>query len=716
MSGTFSESWYRVSEVRTALRPTVHIRKQLFRGEWWYVLHDVFNNAFFRLRPESYAFISRLNLSQTVDEVWLECIEADPDNAPGQVVALQLLTKFNNDNLLYFDTPTDSGKLYSRQQSKKKQELRSKLMSFFFLRMSLIDPNQWLDRIKPIYGVLFSWVGMTIWLLVLMVAGNVLVGRIPELAQQSSSVLAPNNLLLLYFGMVLAKFVHEFGHAATCKHYGGEVHNAGVMFVLFTPMPYVDATSSWGFRSRWQRMMVASAGMIFELFVAALAALVWAYSAPGVINGVAYNLMFSASIATVVFNLNPLMKFDGYFIFTDLLDLPNLQTHSRSQLRYLSERYLFGVQELTKITNRIREAAWYVAYGIGSAIYKVFLTSFIVFFVMDEYLVLGLFMGVVMLFQWLVVPPYKFLRYLFGSSKLTLVRGRAIGVSLFLLVTVVSLSSLISIPNFFKAPGITESTEFYQVLNPTPGEIVEIVAKPGSAVKKGDPLIRLNNKMLEWEKRVTQAQYKQVLIQEKISRSRHGIQLESVKKRKLNIKADLARLDIQLKNLTVYARQSGIWMAPEVNGLMGSWLARGTEFGMILDPNHFRFVAVVSQEEAASLFEQQDKSHLEVRLNGRADVTIDVLDYQIIPFQKEHLPSAALGWMGGGEVAVTAGDGKGRQSLEPFFLIRAVLSVPSGFDMLHGHSGKLRVSMEPQPLWEQLERKLRQFLQQRYSA
>ncbi|MBF0454271.1 MAG: hypothetical protein HQL72_05555 [Magnetococcales bacterium] len=714
MAGTFSESWYRVASIRTALRPTVQVRKQRFRGQWWYLLHDVFNNAFFRLSPGAYAFLSRLSLSRTVDEVWQECLDANPDTAPGQVAVLQLLTQFNNDNLLYFDTPTDSAKLLAKQVKSKKRQQRSKLFSFLSLRINLLDPNPWLDRVYPFFRPLFSRGGLLIWLATILVAGALLLPRLEALSYEASSVLAPDNLILLYVGMVLTKWIHEFGHAASCKHFGGEVHTAGVLFILFTPMPFVDATASWSFRSRWQRILVGSAGMMFELFIAALCAFAWVYSAPGILHTIAYNMMFTASVSTLVFNANPLMKFDGYFILSDWLDIPNLQSRAQAQLNYLAERFLFGVQGGRPAGYSRQEGSWLVAYGIGSAIYKVFLTTFIILFVSEHYLFVGGLMALMMLVMWFVVPPFKLLRYLAFSSRLSATRGRAVTVTALLLLLILAGGSLIALPNTFRAPGVTESTAYYQVLTAASGEVVERVAKPGDHVQEGEVLVRLENRELALDILDARAQWEQVLIQEQMANSRGGLQMDSILKRKESIAKLLKQLQQQEAALRVRARQAGLWVAPEMVESLGRWVAKGSQMGMVLDQGHTQFIAVVSQEEAASLFAEQEHARLEVRLNGRAVDTIPVADYQVIPFQREQLPSSALGWLGGGEIAVSGSDKQGRQSLEPFFLVRAHLENRQGLSLLHGHAGKLRVTLPAQPLWRQLEIKLRQFLQQRY--
>ena len=147
--------------------------------------------------------------------------------------------------------------------------------------------------------------------------------------------------------------------------------------------------------------------------------------------------------------------------------------------------------------------------------------------------------------------------------------------------------------------------------------------------------------------------------------------------------------------------------------MIGTWLSRGSEIGVIVNNDAFRFSAVVSQEEASNLFEGSLKK-AEVRLFGQAGVNLDVRDYEIIPFQHEKLPSAALGWRAGGEVPVSMADESGLAAAEPFFQIYANLVPLTEVALFHGRSGKIRLSLHPEPLLKQWVRKLRQLLQKRY--
>ncbi|HEY5553146.1 MAG TPA: site-2 protease family protein, partial [Opitutaceae bacterium] len=289
--GTFSESWFRIANQRISLRPHVEVRRQRFRGERWFVLEDPFNNQFFRVRPVAWAFLARLTPDRTVESVWQECFDERPDEAPGQEEVIRLLAQLYSANLLHSSLAPDTAKLFERYRKRKQRETRAYLKNIMFARIPLLDPDNFLKAINPISKILFSWFGAIIWLAVVIAALKVTVDRFPELKTQGQGILATGNLIWLYVSLVLIKTLHEFGHSMACRRFGGEVHTMGVMFLLFTPIPYMDATSSWAFRSRWKRALVGAAGMIVEMFVAAIATFVWANTGQGVINSIAYNMM-----------------------------------------------------------------------------------------------------------------------------------------------------------------------------------------------------------------------------------------------------------------------------------------------------------------------------------------------------------------------------------------------------------------------------------------
>jgi putative peptide zinc metalloprotease protein len=530
---------------------------------------------------------------------------------------------------------------------------------------------------------------------------------------QAQGILTPDNLFLLYLGLVLVKSLHEFGHAVVCKRYGGEVHTMGVMLLVFTPLPYMDATSSWSFRSRWDRALVAAAGMMAEIFMAALAVFLWAYSGPGVMHNLAYNMMFTASISTVLFNINPLLRFDGYYILSDLLDMPNLHTTASKYLRHLVEHYLFGYKDSYSPAQSFKEAFWLSTFGVLAGIYRVVVFTGIILFVADKFLLAGFIMAAICVVSWGVVPIFRLVKYLTSSPRLARTRARAVIVCVGFFALLISLLAVIPFPNRFRAPGVMESAEYVRVINDAPGYVKAVLVDSGRAVSAQDPLLKLSDRELDLEIEATVAQRDETLAMELRALHMEKADLRPIRKRLQTVEARLKELNLQRDSLVVKARKSGIWVSPQAKEMIGSWLARGSAIGEIVDHGAFRFSAVVSQDEAANLFAGRIKK-AEIRLYGQGGQNIDVIDYKIIPFQHEKLPSAALGWAGGGEVPVAVTDEMGLQAAEPFFQIYASVQSSAKVLLLHGRSGKLRFTLNPKPLLFQWEQKLRQLLQKRY--
>lgn len=710
---TFSESWHRVSGLKVGLRPTVKVRKQLFRGETWYVLHDPFNNQYFRLRPEAYDFVMRLGPDRTVEEVWEACLNRRPDEAPGQEEVIQLLTQLYFANLLRSERPADSGKLFERFRKRRQREIRSKLLSIMFFRMPLLDPENLLKRMTPLIKVLISPLGAAVWLAVVAAAVKMVVDRFDEAMNQAQGILAPENLFLLYVGLVVIKTLHEFGHAVVCRRFGGEVHTMGVMLLVFTPLPYMDATSSWSFRSRWHRALVGGAGMITEIFVAALAAFVWAKTGPGTLHSLAYNMMFIASVSTVIFNGNPLLRFDGYYILSDLLDIPNLYTRAVRHLRHLVEHYVFGYKDSFSPARRLKEAFWLSVFGVLSGMYRVVVFTGIILFVADKFLLLGLLMAAVCVISWGIVPLFKFIVYLSSSPRLARTRVRAVAAGVGFFVLVLSFLALCPFPNRFRAPGVMEAVEYVRVINDAPGYVQALLVPSGREVLAGTPLLELSNQELDLEMEEALAQREETLAMELRALRMEAADLEPIRRRLDSIETKIKDLRAEKEALVVRARQAGTWVAPRVRDMVGTWVHRGSFLGEIVEGGSFRFSAVVSQDEAADLFVGTIRK-AEVRIRGQAGDNLGVEDYRIIPYRQERLPSAALGWMGGGEVPVALRDETGLKAAEPFFQIYADLRSAPGVGFFHGRSGRLRFTLDSRPLLFQWLHKFRQLIQKRY--
>lgn len=712
-TATFSESWYRVASQRISLRPSVRARRQNFRGERWIVLENPFSNQFFRLRPAAYEFVARLRPDRTVEEVWTECLERFPDDAPGQEAVIPLLAQLYYAGLLQYNLAADTTQLFQRYEKTRQRETRARLLNIMFMRLPLLDPDRFLVRTMPLVGRLISPLGGLIWIVMVGLGLKVVIDHFPQLQQQTQGVLSADNLPLLYVGMVLVKALHEFGHAYFCRRFGGEVHVMGVMMLIFTPVPYMDATSSWGFRSRWKRVLVGAAGMIVEVFVAACAALIWANTSPGTLHSLAYNMMFVASVSTIVFNINPLLRYDGYYILSDVLEIPNLHQRGLQQLRHWCERYLFGVKSSRSPTQSRREAVWLAVFGVASGAYRLFVFSAMLFFVADRYLLLGILMAAVCLVSWVLTPIWKLAVYLGSSPVLARNRVRAVAVTLGTVGLIFLLLGVIPVPRHFRAPGLLESRDWTQVLNEAPGQMDDLLAEPGSRVTRGQALVKLSNQEMEFE--LAAARASQVELEARV--------LQAMQNEPANLKPFNSRMEVSRRRLdrlaadqealVIRAQQDGVWVAPQTKNYVGRWLPRGTELGLVLDPAAFVFKATVGQADGDNLFAERI-SHAEARLLGQVGEVLSLGKLQIIPLERRQLPSAALGWAAGGDMAVAANDPEGRRTIEPFFELRAEVTARATAALRHGRSGKIRFDVPSEPLLQTWLRRLRQLVQTRY--
>lgn len=711
---TFSEVWYRVAKQVITLRPRVDVRKQVFRGERWHVLHDPFNNQFFRVRPEAYNFLARLRPDRTVEEVWQETLDHDPDGAPGQEDVIQLLAQLYHANLLLYREATDSEQFFARYKKRVQRERMFTWWNLMFAKIPLFDPDTLLNRLQPFLKVLLRPWAAVVWLVVVGLAIKTIVEHIGELGAAAGNVLAPSNLLLLYAGVAFLKVLHEFGHAAACKHFGGEVHTMGVMLLVFSPLPYVDVTSSWAFRDRWQRIAVAAGGMIAEFFFAALATFVWAAAGPGVVRDLAFNMMLAAGVTTVLFNANPLLRYDGYYILSDFAQLPNLYQRAQKMLHYLAERHLFGVARAESPAESRRERIWFITYGIASFAYRIIVFAGIIWFVSGKFLLLGMLTAVFCAVAWGLVPLAKFGKYLANSPKLERTRPRAIGATLAVVAGLVVVFGLIPAPQRLRAPGVLQATTFADVTTAVEGEFEGLAVPSGTLVNVGDPLARMRNPELDLQLASARAQREELQALWRESLQQGTSDRAALELALATVAARIATLDSRRAKLVLTAPCAGVWAAPRADDSVGKWLPRGTALGQVIGQDGFEFAAVVPQGEASRLFAQQGGAgRASVRLRGQAGFAMPVTGMVVIQAEQNRLPSAALAAGHGGDIALARDAGDEPITAESFYEVRAQVESRPGAVLYQGLTGRISFALPAEPLGWQWARALRQVFQRR---
>ncbi len=718
-TAVFSDSWFRIAQARVSLPASTKVERQNFGGELWYVLQDSYSHRYFRITPQAYAFISRLTPEKTVEASWLEFIATHPDAAPGQEDVVRVLSQLHVANMLYFQDLPDNQAIYRRAQTQRRRELQSKLMGFLYTRIYLFDPDRMLNRWKGFIALMTSRGAMLVWLLVVLAGASSALQNLGALSDHSQGLFSLSNLPWLFVSLTGMKLLHEMGHAFVCKRYGGEVHAFGVMFLIMTPLPYVDTASTWGFKSRFQRAIVSAAGMMVELFLAAIGALVWSHTSAGIVNSLAYNVMVVGSVSSLLFNGNPLLRFDAYYILADLVDIPNLYQKAQQHWMYLGDRYLLGSAAAESPATTPRERLWFTFYGAGAFFYRILVSTGIILVVMDQWFLIGMFMAVVTFLTLFIWPLRKLYAHLNGP-KVAGNRRRAVFTAAGLLGVLLITVLFVPFPYSIRATGVLQANDSTVVHTASEAVLLRVAVPSGTMLKQGDLIAELRNPELDYEYEMASQQVGELEVQYRQSLGKNRADSAPLAQRLAALATQMADIERLRGLLTVRAPHAGKWVAAgSLHERSGNWIPRGQVLGEVVADQRFRFVAVVPQEQADELFHHA-AARARLRLAGQSDVTVPIASYALIPYQREKLVSSALGFAGGGEIAVKPGDQSGEATAEPFFELRAPLPADlakaeaKGLEPLPGLSGTLRLDLPGMPLFGQARKALMQLFQKRY--
>ena len=724
---TFSESWYRVAQLRPRLRATVQVYRQHYRGQMWHVIQDPGSNQFHRLSSPAYHLVALLDGRRTVADAWRTVSDALGDEAPTQGEAIQLMGQLYTSNLLQADLPPDAKGLFERYRRRVRREVQGYLMNLLFIRIPLYDPDAFLDRWVGVFGKAFTVGGLIAWLFIVGTGLYFVGSHIDELLQRASpdTILAPSNLPLLYVAFVLIKVFHEFGHGFACKKFGrktgsgGEVHTMGVMFLVFTPLPYVDASSAWALRDKKHRMLVGGAGILVELAIASLAAAVWANVGPGAVKAVAYNMMFIASVSTLLFNGNPLLRFDGYYILSDALEIPNLAQRSKDYLYYLVKRYVWGVRRPQNPAHTRGERWWLVSYAIASTAYRTMICAGILLFVARKLFILGALLATVAIISWVFVPLGKLLHYLFVGPELHRVRGRALATTALFVAAIVGAVGFVDAPDRCRVEGVVEPVRL-AVINPEEDGFLGEFLPSGTPVRAGDVLVRLRNYDLAIEEMDLKPELFELAAERRVYEVRRSMAQtagETAAAQRFEKRLELvdrlaARAGERVDALVIRSPIDGTWISSDIDLHRGTYLSRGGGVGLVASLDDVFIRAAAGQTVVAELqrAHEQGTLSLEIRVRGLPDEDFGGRVRRFFRAGKERLPSAALGYSAGGLIPTDPTDARGMRTADPFFEIH----VTPDRTLLPGQRVLIRFATPAKPLAAQAWRAIWQMVHQRF--
>lgn len=651
----FSPYWYRVAALVPRLRQHVQLHQHQYRGQTWYVLQDHSSGRFHRFSVAAYQLIGLMDGRHDMDQIWLHASQSLADDALTQGQAIQLLAQLYKADALVADVSPDTRELFQRQHSGERRQKLQKWKSPLSVRVPLIDPDKFITATQHLVGKLFSKWGLFLWLLVVGSATVSAITHWPELTENLvDRVLAGQNIVILLLTFPLVKLVHEFGHAYAARSLGGEVHEMGVMFLILMPIPYVDATSSSAFPGRWQRALVGASGMLTELFIAAIALYIWLNVEPGFISAMMYNTMIIAGVSTLLFNANPLIRFDGYYILADLLEIPNFGTRSTRYLGYLVQKYLFKLEGLKSPANAPGERGWFIFYGVASFIYRLFLISFIVFLLADKYFIVGILLAIWAFITMALMPIYKQMKFLMTDKKLKGKRGRAIAISSGFLLALAAMM-LIPVQLSTVVEGVVWADQASRVRMDSQGFVEQELVRSGETVSAGQIIIVCRNGEMEANYKRLLAQLAQLDAQYDAVSSgglfqKDRIQAELAREQIIATKAQLEKVKNQMDQLVIKSPADGVYVSLSSQSLLDRFLQRGEVMGFIARSTPAT-VRVIVPQSRIDLVRQQTES-ITVRAADQISSELDARLSRVVPRASQDLPSAALSFEGGGDIAI----------------------------------------------------------------
>ena len=662
----FSPSWYRVAHLKPRIKGHAQIHRHHYRGELWYVLQDHLSGKVYRFTPISYRVIGMMDGKRTVQELWEKVSDLYSDDAPTHVEMVQLLSSLYAADILLCDVPADTKELLLRSRRSEKRARKAKFSNPFSFRFPLLDPDLFLERTIPYVRFLYTVPG---FLLCFSIIAAALVQAITNwdalTINLADRVLAQDNLYILWFVYPLVKGMHELSHGYAVKRWGGEVHEMGIMVLVFVPIPYVDASSSSVFPQRRQRVAVGVSGIVAELLLASIAMFIWVSAEPGLLRAVAYNIILIGGISTLLFNGNPLLRYDGYYILADLLDIPNLAQRSLQYIGYLINRYVFGNSRIEIPNVAPGERFWLLFYGVVSFCYRVVIYGVILLFVAGRFFIIGVLFAVWGGIALIGLPVYRNIHTLLSAPHYQAGRNRAILVVGTAVAGLLLLIFLLPVPYLSHTEGVVWVPEDSQVRAKTDGIVAKVLDRSNRYVDKNDVLVECRDPFLATQIKILQSRLKEYELRYNAVYGTDKVQAAILQEEIANIRERLSRTEERSGDMVISSPATGMFVLPHAADLQGRFLKQGDLLGYVLGKETTIIRVVVPQRNIDLIREKTVGVDLRFSVKPREIHAAKIV--REIPGAVDRLPSTALGVAGGGRIAVDPQDRSGSKTFERYF-------------------------------------------------
>ena len=639
-------------------RSDLSAKRQNYLGTAYWIIKEPVGLNYFRFQEEEYAILNMLDGTTSLDEIKDRYEEEFPPSKINVEEIARFVGNLYQNGLLIADVPGQGDQLKRQRSEKRKKLLIGQWTNILALRFKGIDPERFLNWIYPKISWLFTR-SVLIFCCLLGLSALLLVGVQWELFQSKlpsfHEFFASENWIWLMATLGVTKILHEFGHGLSCKHFGGECHEIGLMILVLTPCMYCNVSDSWMLPNKWHRAAIGAAGMFVELVIASVCTFIWWFTEPGLLNQVCLSVMFVSSVSTILFNGNPLLRYDGYYILSDIMEVPNMRQKATSILSRKLGNWCLGLEEQDDPFLPQRNQWAFALYTIAAVIYRWFILIMILTFLYNVFEPYGLqIIGQIImlgsLYSLIVMPFWKLYKYFSVPGRTHQVKRPRLYATLGVIAAIIGFICFVKLPYSVICPLQIQPHEAVHINTEVPGILKKIHVEPLQKVEKGQLLAELENLKVKQdlyqlegeveaiETRIAALRLRKLLPGADGRKAANELRqaeesFESLAQRRDQKKQDLERLKLRAPCAGTVIPSELVSGQPNAEGLLPTWsgtpldpdnigalLEASQTFCLIGDPTKMEAVLVVDQSDRPFVMKGQT---VDLQLDYRAAETIE---------------------------------------------------------------------------------------------
>ncbi len=720
------------------MRPDLSARQHRYQGRVYWVVKEPVGLNYFRFQEEEYAILLMLDGKSSLDDIKAEFEARFPPQKIGVEELQQFIGMLHRSGLIIANVPGQGKQLKIRRDERWRKEWLNKLSNILSIRFKGIDPDRLLEWMHPKLKWMYSRTAVACCailalsaLSLVLVQFDVFQSKLPSFHQFFNL----KNAIWLSIALGVTKVIHEFGHGLTCKHFGGECHEMGVMVLVLTPCLYCNVSDSWMLPNKWHRIAIGAGGMYIEIVIASICTFIWWFTEPGMLNHLCLSTMFVCSVSTLMFNSNPLLRYDGYYILADLVEIPNLRQKASDILNRKLGYWCLGLEQPDDPFLPERNQIFFALYSIAAAIYRWVVVFSILWFLYEIWKpyrleIIGQIIGVASIYGLAIQPLWKLGKFFYVPGRLEKVKKGRMYATLGVLAAVAAAVLFIPLPHRVYCTLEIQPREAKSIYVSVPGELEDVFVKPGDQVEQNARLAQLVNldvdlslAELKGERDQNQTQLESLQVQMTRDPQGASLQVQPLREMLAALNKQIADKQFDLERLTLVSPVSGTVLPPpelpakrnqdkQLQHWSGTpldpknrnaYLEQGVLFCLVGDPHKMEALLVVDQEDIEYLRKGQTA---EVKLD---ELPAETLSGEIAEIGAEPLTVSPrhLSNKAGGELATKTDESGVERPLNTSYQVRVPLDDPE--DLLRiGLRGRSRIQTEPQTLGHRLWRYITQ--------